>query len=145
MNRLLVSTPFRVALILGAAFLIAFVVADVVAFALIQQELDRRADQTIVDTFKVISGAYGDSDQIDLVDSVRSHAASTLDHDKIYGLADAAGTVLAGNVKTVPAIDGWATLAGRSLGLPSDQYGDYRVFVGVVGAGLTAAALAKCP
>src|SRR5437868_4660592 len=117
MNRLLVSTPFRVAVILGVALLIAFVTADIIAFQLVERELNRRADQTIIDTFKVISGAYGDSDQADLIDSVHSHAASTLDHDKIYGLADGSGTVVAGNVAAIPANDGWTILPARSLGL----------------------------
>jgi signal transduction histidine kinase len=133
MNRLLVSTPFRVAVILGVAFLIAFVIADVVAFNLIEQELDRRADQSITDTFNVISGAYGDSDQLDLIDSVRAHAASTLDHDKVYGLADASGAVLAGNVAAFPSADGWTTSAAQTLGLLQNQGDQYRLFIGKVG------------
>lgn len=135
MTRLLQSTPFRVAVIVGLAFLVALVCAGAVAFELIEHELDRRADQAITDAFTVISGAYGDSDQSDLVDSVRAHAASTLDHEKVYGLADATGRVVAGNIATVPAVAGWATVPATALTLAPGENEDYRVFVGEVGAG----------
>lgn len=135
MNRLLLSTPLRVALILGAAFLVALVVANLAAFQLIGRELDIRADQAISDTFKVISGAYGDIDQTDLVESVRAHAASTLDHDKLFALSDASGQVIVGNVASVPAVTGWATVSADALGISASGSEDYRIFVGAVGTG----------
>jgi signal transduction histidine kinase len=135
MNRLLLSTPLRVALLLGAAFLVALVVANLAAFQLIERELDLRADRAISDTFKVISGAYGDTDQTDLIESVRAHAASTLDHDKLFALTDESGKLVAGNVASIPPTSGWATVGAGALGLPSSGGEDYRIFVGDVGTG----------
>src|SRR5882724_3483736 len=135
MTRLLQSTPFRVALILGMAFLVALIVAGVAAFELIEHELDRRADQAITDAFKVISGAYGDSDQSDLIDSVRAHAASTLDHEKVYGLSDETGKIVAGNIVAMPSASGWETVSAAALALAADKDEGYRVFVGEVGGG----------
>jgi signal transduction histidine kinase len=135
MNRLLLSTPLRVALILGAAFLVALVIANVAAFKLIENELGVRADQAISDTFTVISGAYGDADQTDLVESVRAHAASTIDHEKIFAFADETGHVIVGNSASVPSITGWGTVGAERLGITPGDGEDYRIFVGTVGTG----------
>jgi signal transduction histidine kinase len=133
MNRLLLSTPLRVALILGAAFLVALVIANVAAFKLIENELGVRADQAISDTFTVISRAYGDADQTDLVESVRAHAASTIDHEKIFALADETGHVIVGNAASVPSITGWGTVGAERLGTTPGDGEEYRIFVGAVG------------
>ena len=130
---LLRSTPFRVALILGVTFVAAFLIAGFAAFELIGHELERRMDQTVSDTFRVIADAYGDSDQTDLVDSVVSHSRSTLNHEQIYGLRSETGAVLAGDVRVFPVADGWGTFDGSQLGLADDRDEQFRVFVGPAG------------
>jgi signal transduction histidine kinase len=130
---LLKSTPFRVALILGATFFVAMLIAGVAAFELVGHELESRMDQTIGDTFRVIAEAYGDSDQADLIDSVTSHSRSTLNHDQIYGLVSETGASLAGDVGTFPSVNGWAVRTGQELGLADDQSEQFRVFVGPAG------------
>jgi signal transduction histidine kinase len=130
---LLKSTPFRVALILGATFFVAVLVAGLAAFELIGRELESRMDQTIVDTFRVIAVSDGDSDQADLIDSVASHSRSTLNHDQIYGLVSETGALLAGDVRDVPKTDGWTTRTGQELGLADNPSEQFRVFVGQAG------------
>lgn len=130
---LLRSTPFRVALILGVTFVFAFLLAGFAAFELIGRELEQRMDQTISDTFRVISEAYGDSDQTDLIDSVASHSRSTLKHEQIYGLTSETGEVLAGDVRRFPRQNGWTTVTGNQLGLAGDQEQLFRIYVGPAG------------
>ncbi|MBN9306003.1 MAG: hypothetical protein BGO82_00770 [Devosia sp. 67-54] len=130
---LLKSTPFRVALILGATFFVAMLIAGFAAFELIGRELESRMDQTIGDTFRVIAESYGDSDQADLIDSVTSHSRSTLNHDQIYGLISETGARLAGDVQSLPKANGWTTQTGQELGLADAQSERFRVFVGQAG------------
>jgi signal transduction histidine kinase len=127
------STPFRVAIILGVTFVAAFLISGFAAYQLIGRELERRMDQTVSDTFRVIGEAYGDDDQVDLIDSVNSHSRSTLNREQIYGLLSSTGTALAGDVKSFPATDGWSTLTGAQLGLPDDREEQFRVYVGPAG------------
>ena len=98
---LLPSTPFRLTLILGAAFLLALAIAGITAFELIRQELAARIDRNVSDSYSVIAQSYGEGDLTDLVDTVNSHARTTLQHDKVYALANSAGRLLAGNVTRV--------------------------------------------
>ncbi len=130
-NGLFRSTPFRLALSFGAAFVLALVVAGFVAFALIRNELATRTDQSLTDTFNVIAQAYGDSDQADLIDSVASHARATLNHDRVYALA-VAGRTVAGNVAAFPAASGRMTVTAAALGLGDAPGVQYRVLVGAV-------------
>ena len=127
------STPLRVAAILGATFFAALIVAGLIAFELIENELNQRMDQSIADTFKVISQSYGENDTTDLVDSIASHALATLNFDGVYALAAPDGHIIAGNIATTPAGNGWLTLPKTALGITSGDDGKYRVFVGLIG------------
>ncbi len=126
------STPFRLTVLLGAAFLVALAIAGFVAFELIRQELAARVDQTVTDAFTIISQSYGEDDVADLADAVRSHAGATLRHERVYSLTDKAGAVLAGNITMVPTGSGWATVGAAALGV-TDNSDDYRIFSGEVG------------
>ena len=132
-NGLLRSTPFRLALILGATFFAALVIAGLIAFTLIENELAQRMDRSITDSFNVIAQSYGDSDQTDLIDTVNSHARATLNDDRIYGLVGPARVVLGGNVGAVPNMSGWMTVSSSVLGIRNGGDGGYRVFIGDIG------------
>lgn len=131
MRELLRSTPFRITLALGAAFLVAVVIAGFAAYASIENELAQRMDQSITDTFKVIGQDYGDSDQADLVETVQSHAAATINRDRVYALADRSGALVAGNIVHMPPGQGWITTTATALGIAGDD-ARYRVFIGAI-------------
>lgn len=133
MRELFRSTPFRITVILGTAFFAAVVIAGLIAYTLIENELAQRMDQTITDSFKVIGQDFGDSDQADLVETVQSHASATLNHDKVYGLADPKGAILAGNIVTTPSGEGWLTVDAAALGVAGDD-SRYRLFIGKIGS-----------
>ncbi|MEO6014845.1 MAG: HAMP domain-containing sensor histidine kinase [Devosia sp.] len=131
MHSLLRSTPFRVAVIVGATVLVSLVIAGLVAVQLIQTELAQRMDRAIADDFKVIAEAYGEGDTVDMIDSVTSHAAAAPNRDWIFVLMQPDGTMLAGNVTRVPAGGGWMTVPAAELGL-AESAGRYRLRIGDV-------------
>lgn len=126
------STPFRLTLVLGVAFLVALAIAGLVAFELIRQELAARVDQAVTDTYSVITQSYGESDFTDLSDAVLSHAGATIRHERVYALIDGRGAILAGNVTAVPAGAGLATVSAATLGV-ADASDDYRILIGAIG------------
>ena len=128
---LLRSTPVRVALLLSAIFVFALGLSTISAQYVIRQELARRLDTTIADTYNIISQSLGDSDIADLVSSVESFSRATLAHDRVFALTDAGGKVLAGNLTQTSSGDGWRTVPAAALGLPDDNA--YRLFSGQVG------------
>ncbi|MDR3470387.1 MAG: HAMP domain-containing sensor histidine kinase [Devosia sp.] len=129
--RLLRSTLFRTALLFCAIFLASLAIAAFAAQHLIRKELGRRLDQTITDTYNIISQSLGDSDIADLVASVQSFARTSTAEERIFVLADGSGSFLAGNIRGVPNFDGWKTLAAAELGTSLNH--EYRAFSGLVG------------
>lgn len=125
---LLRSSPFRLTLVLGTAFLIALLVAVAVGYQLVRREFDARTDRDIADTYSVIRQSLGDSDIGDLAALVQSHADAAIRHDRVYLLRDGNGAILAGNIDGAALPLGWSTVEADTLGLDSDL--EYRVFVG---------------
>ncbi|MBI4045422.1 MAG: two-component sensor histidine kinase, partial [Devosia nanyangense] len=66
------STPFRLTLALGLAFLLALALAGMVAFSLINDALYARLDRDIMDTYSVIEQSFVGDDLTDLADLVTS-------------------------------------------------------------------------
>ncbi|MBU1307409.1 MAG: two-component sensor histidine kinase, partial [Alphaproteobacteria bacterium] len=124
------SSAFRLALIFSALFLATFLVAGVLAYRIIVADLHERLDSSIAATYDLIARSYTDGDLEDLIGTVATYAASSNEHDKIFFLADASGTVLAGNVQSVAAPVGLSTLQGNSLGV--DETDLYRTRSGTV-------------
>ncbi|KKC33123.1 histidine kinase [Devosia psychrophila] len=124
------STAFRLALIFSGLFFVTFVIAGFLAYRIISTDLHDRLDLTLSETFEMIASSYGDGDLEDLVGTVRTYAASTRDHDRVFYFADAAGQVLAGNVSAAPAASGLSTVAGAAFGLEGDVR--YRALKGMI-------------
>ena len=126
------STPLRLTLLLGAAFLLSLLAAVLVAVSLIRHELDQRIDRAVLDRFTVISQSLGDNDEGDLVDAVNNHAHSAIADEWVYLLASGDGVRLAGNLPGPSPGIGWSTVPARALGLPSAA-NDYRIYTAPVG------------
>lgn len=125
------STPLRIAVALSATFIVAIAIAGLLAWYLVARELASRLDSAISSEFAVIGNTLGDNDLADLTDSVDSHVAATVDHNRVYLLRDG-GSVLAGNIAHVDVAQGWSNVGAEALGLPGrDQY---RVYLGYIGA-----------
>lgn len=131
-SRLLASTPFRLVLLLGSAFLVALGIAAAVAFTLIRDDIHARTERDIADTYGVIERSFAENDVSDLEELVRSHVAATLEHNEVFRLEGPDGATIAGNIAAMPEQDGWATRPAAALGLP-EAVADYRILSGHVG------------
>lgn len=126
------STPFRLMIVLGGAFVVFLVLAGFVAYQLIQTELDSRLRRQLEQTFSVIAQSYGKNDITDLTETVQSNATSNPGHERVFLLRDAAGKFLAGNVAIAPSVANGTLVAPESFGLPAG--GEmYHAYAGTVG------------
>jgi signal transduction histidine kinase len=128
---LLRSTPARVTAVLSAAFFVSLALSAAIAFVLIRQELLARIDRTVQDTYSVIRQSYGEGDVVDLMDSVISHANSTIAGDRVYQLRDRSGKVLAGNLEMASPHEGWSTLPASAVN-DGEGGSDYRAYSGTI-------------
>jgi len=123
---LLKSTPFRLAIIFAALFIISFLAAAIITYQLLKNDLADRLDRAIQDTYSVLIDSYGDHDITDLIEAVSSHANSAPGHDSVYLLLSQDGQRLSGNIAKANVPAGWSTVDGSALGLPSGM--EYRVY-----------------
>ncbi|QMV02983.1 HAMP domain-containing protein [Devosia sp. D6-9] len=126
------STPFRLTLALGLAFLLALALAGMVAFSLINDALYARLDRDIMDTYSVIEQSFVGSDLTDLADLVTSHTRASVGMNEVFRLEAPDGSQIAGNLPILPASEGWATAAASEIGLVA-RSDTYRLFSGPVG------------
>lgn len=125
---LLRSTSVRLAGIFGALFIAAFVISSFVAVQQVRAHLHEKLDRDIAGTYAVLSDSMGENDLEDLIHSVETHAAISVQHDDIFLLTDRVRTVLAGNVGHIDVPVGWSTATSADLGLDSGDR--YRIFAG---------------
>jgi len=126
------STPFRLTLALGLAFLLALALAGMVAFSLINDALYARLDRDIMDTYSVIEQSFVGDDLTDLADLVTSHARASVGMNEVFRLEAPDGSQIAGNLPMLPASEGWATVAAPEIGLAA-RSDTYRIFSGPIG------------
>ena len=129
-DKLVKSTPFRLALIFALMFVGAFLATGVIVYELVSLELQRHQDETIQETYAVIASAYGDSDLTDLLDTVRTNIHATRGHARIFLVTGPDGKALAGNVPAQGFPDGWSDAVAGRIGLSGDTR--YRIYAGEV-------------
>ncbi|NLS01587.1 HAMP domain-containing histidine kinase [Rhizobium sp. P38BS-XIX] len=130
-DRLLRSTPFRLALSFGLFFIIAFLIAGLVAYGLMKRELSRSLDVSIQDTYSVVASTFSSNDLEDLVAAVSTYSALKRPEDQIFLLVDSNGQKLAGNVQLTRVDQGLSTLPAAMLGMEEED--PIRIKAGVVG------------
>ena len=96
---LLKSTPFRLAIIFATLFIMSFVVAGFITFQLLKQELADHLDQTIQDTYAILTASYGEGDASELSETVTSHVLSSSGLGRVFLLSSKDGQRLAGNIE----------------------------------------------
>lgn len=125
---LLRSTPFRLVLILGFAFVVTLGLSAVVSFRLIHEDLMERVDRDLVDTANVLEQSFDASDLPDLLDLIDSHVRATVGKRQVFLLTDQAGRVLAGNLTRPIDGEGYRTLGTTELGMAKED-GRYRILL----------------
>ncbi len=129
-DRLLKSTPFRLALAFAVMFVGAFLATGVVVYELVSVELQQHQDQTIQQTYAVIANAYGDHDITDLLDTVGTNVRATRGKDRLFLVTGPDGKVLGGNMPASSFPDGWSDATADRIGLGGDM--TYRIYAGTV-------------
>ncbi|MCX5579629.1 sensor histidine kinase [Kaistia terrae] len=130
--RLLRSTPFRLAVIFSALFLVAFVVASVITVQAVRRNLVAKLDQDVGGTYAVVAASYGDNDVEDLIGLVQNHVAVAGAADQIFLLTGRDGVRLVGNIAQSAVPLGWSTASAGDLGLKGDAR--YRLLAGDIGS-----------
>ncbi|MGY5802047.1 sensor histidine kinase [Rhizobium hainanense] len=130
-DRLLRSTPFRLAISFGLFFIVAFLVAGFVAYGLMKRELARSLDVSIKDTYSVVASTYSSNDLEDLIAAVDTYSVLKRPEDQVFLLLDAKGAKLAGNVPAATVTPGLSTVAATLFGLGDDD--PLRLVAGNVG------------
>ncbi|KUM24860.1 histidine kinase [Mesorhizobium loti] len=128
---LLRSTPFRLALTFAFLFVLAFILSGAIVYQLMSNDLARRLDESIKETYSVVAVTYAESDRDDLIATVNDHAQLDPDKDQLFSLTDTQGNRLAGNFTASGLPDGFSMFAARLPGVPPDTM--YRAYSGTVG------------
>ncbi|UVK42645.1 HAMP domain-containing histidine kinase [Mesorhizobium sp. AR07] len=130
-SRLLRSTPFRLALTFAFLFMLAFVLSGAIVYQMMSANLAERLDETIKETYSVVTATYAESDIEDLVATVESHAKLSTKKKQLFSLTDAAGNRLAGNFTAAGLPDGFSVFDAVLPGVPPDT--EYRAYSGSIG------------
>ena len=130
-SSLLRSTPFRLALTFAFLFLLAFILSGAIVYQLMSASLARQLDQSIKETYSLIASTRAESDEEDLVSTVKDHAQFSQDKDQIFSLTDKDGNRLAGDFTASGLPDGFSMFTASLPGVPPDT--EYRAYSGTVG------------
>ncbi|MGX5831558.1 ATP-binding protein [Mesorhizobium sp. 43Arga] len=130
-SRLLRSTPFRLALTFAFLFVLAFVLSGAIVYRMMSADLAERLDETIRETYSIVTATYTESDIEDLVSTVESHSQLSPKKEQLFSLTDAAGKHLAGNFTAAGLPDGFSMFDAEMPGVPSGSA--YRAFSGSIG------------
>lgn len=130
--RLLRSTPFRLAVIFSALFLVAFVVASVITVQAVRRNLVAKLDRDVSSTYAVLAASYGDNDVEDLIGLVQNHVAVARAADQVFLLTGNGQARLVGNIAPKAVSPGWSTATSSDLGLKGSAR--YRLLAGDIGS-----------
>ena len=129
--RLLRSTPFRLALTFALLFVVAFILAGLIVYQLLQVDLSDHLDETVKGTYSVVAATYADGDLEDLVAAVNSHAALSDSNEQLFSLVNSSGRRIAGDFTAPARAMGFSSLGSEELQIPAK--GTYRTLSGTVG------------
>ncbi|QND67805.1 HAMP domain-containing histidine kinase [Mesorhizobium loti] len=130
-SRLLRSTPFRLALTFAFLFMLAFILSGAIVYQMMSADLAERLDETIKETYSVVTATYAGNDLEDMVATIESHAKLSPKKEQLFSLTDAAGSRLAGNFTATGLPDGFSMFDAVLPGVPPDT--EYRAYSGSIG------------
>ncbi|TPW32608.1 HAMP domain-containing histidine kinase [Martelella alba] len=129
-DRLLRSTPVRLALTYGVFFVLASLAVSVASFMALRAELYTNLDVSVRETYSIVASSYEPQDAEDLVTTVKSFSRLREHEYWVFYLGGADGQKLAGNAERPPADTGLANVTALDLGLAGK--GRFRVMRGDV-------------
>lgn len=124
-------SSFRLALGVTLFILTVLILASGVGYIQMQAQLTARQDARVTEVFAAIRQTSLQGDEGDLIEAVNARITASPDQATAYLLKDAAGTVLAGNIRDIALAPGWSTVPAEGLGVATDY--PYRMFSGQAG------------
>jgi signal transduction histidine kinase len=127
------STPFRLAVTFAALLVLAFLLAGIAVYQVMDRDLSKRVDEELQTTYALLSATYDQNDQEDLVSTVQQHATLARNGNQLFGLIAADGRMLAGTLRLPSHLltPGFATVPADLVGQNDDD--PYRLFTGKIG------------
>lgn len=119
------STPFRLALTFGLLFIVTFFVSGAIAYHSLRLGLARQLDESLSETYSVVSSTYAPDDLEDLITTLNTYARLRSTEHGLYSLVDGKGKRLAGNFIAPLMPDGVFTVEPSDIGLKGN--GTYRI------------------
>ncbi len=120
-------SSFRLALGVTLAVLGALILVGAVGYTVLHRQLADRQDARLMEIFTTLLQSDA-ADQQDVIEAINARIRASPNQSSIFLLRDAAGRILAANVRDVPIKPGWSTLDAAVLGVQADY--PYRVFAG---------------
>ncbi len=114
------STPLRLAGLFASLFIVAFLVSGGAAYQNLKSEISLRDDRIMKENFDVYAASFQTDGIQDLTNNIKLQINASGDDENIYFLAAPDGTVLAGNVTSIPPHPGWSSANGSQFGLEGD-------------------------
>ena len=130
-TRLLGSTPFRLALMFGLLFVLAFLLSGFVTYHLLKLELSKALDASVEEIYSVVRSSYAPNDIEDLTTTINTYASLNKASDRVFSLTDASNRHIAGNFTAPALVDGLSTVRATDIGIPGE--GSFRMKSGMVG------------
>ena len=109
------------------AVLGALILVGAIGYTVLHRQLADRQDARLMEIVNTLRQSDA-ADQQDLVDAITARIAASPSHSSVFLLRDAAGKVLASNIRDIQFRSGWSTVEAASLGVTTDY--PYRVFAG---------------
>ncbi|WP_176085129.1 HAMP domain-containing sensor histidine kinase [Martelella sp. HB161492] len=133
-NRLLRSTPVRLALTYGVFFVLSSLVVFLATFLVVRAEIYANLDISVRETYAIVASSYEPEDAEDLVATVRSFSRLRQHEHWVFYLGAEDGKKRAGNIERPPTGEGLTTVSAVDLGLSGQDR--FRVMRGAIAGGV---------
>ncbi len=130
-DNLLRRTPVRLALAFTLVVASAYLIAMVLAYGLIREQLTHQQDVRISEVFGLLSANADRHSDADLVEAVRTQIAAAKSGHSLFLLRAPDGAVLTANVPAVDVPKGWSNQPPQVFGRTGDV--PFRVYNGRIG------------
>jgi signal transduction histidine kinase len=128
--RLWRSTPLRLALTYGLLFVTSSLLVYTATYFLLREEIYSWLDNSVNETYSVISSSYSPGDVEDLIATMNSFSKLKHEDRRVFYLGSADGRRLTGNLPKFFKTDGLQTVSAQDLGLAGDDR--FRIITGEI-------------
>lgn len=110
LGRLVRTATFRLAAGFAALFSVSIIVVSSITYMAMTQYSDQQIDLSISSEMKAVRDSVGGDSAPEIVKAINDRITDIDPDYYYYALEDSDGSVLAGNLRPVPAVTGWADI-----------------------------------